>query len=468
MCVCVCSIIIIFKVHSNRKMAKSSLRIVFYTTELVGPQNACIGFAQTLNDRGHDVSFFTTTESMPKYRKFGFKCLELKNDDDEKSAPDDMDSVSKFVKKLAKYGFLSDLTPLKKLRALGRFFEETFADASRKFNSQIKQYLQNEHFDLIIIDCEIFPSSLIAVNRPWIYLFCSHPIGLFQSDKLPPFISDFATNSDPKTWEIFREELERIFYSIVRNEQRKLFEEFGLPSTKSDDQFIMLSPYLNLYQYPKELDYDDVIDIDRNRFFGVDTFCHFEMDKDGQQFEIPFRDRMKSDDKLVYLSLGSMGSGSVELMKRLVRILAKTKHWYLVSKGKLHDQYELAANMWGDIYVPQTRILSIVDAAILHGGNNGFTEALYHGKPVLIMPMFYDQYHNGVRVVEKKIGLTLNPFRFEDHELVEAIDRLLSDDQFRNRAEKIAKNISERRSKEEACKKIEKIVEEFVDSKQTK
>ena len=230
----------------------------------------------------------------------------------------------------------------------------------------------------------------------------------------------------------------------------------------------MLSPYLNLYQYPKELDYDDVIDIDKNRFFGVDAFCRFEMDEDGQPFEIPFRDRMKSGDKLVYLSLGSMGSGSVELMKRLVGILAKTKHWYLVSKGKLHDQYELAANMWGDKYVPQTRILSIVDAAILHGGNNGFTEALYHGKPVLIMPMFYDQYHNGVRVVEKKIGLTLNPFRFEDHELVEAIDRLLSDDQFRNRAEKIAKNISERRSKEEACKKIEKIVEEFVDSKQTK
>lgn len=172
-------------------MAKSSLRIVFYTTELVGPQNACIGFAQTLNDRGHDVSFFTTTESMPKYRKFGFKCLELKNDDDEKSVPENMDSVSEFVKKLNEFGFLADGTPLEKLRALCRmrFFEESFADVSRKFDAQIKQYLLNGHFDLIIIDGEIFPPSLTVQNRPWIYIFCSHPIGLFQSDKLPPFLS---------------------------------------------------------------------------------------------------------------------------------------------------------------------------------------------------------------------------------------------------------------------------------------
>ena len=450
----------------GKNMAKSSLRIIFYTTELTGPQNACIGLGQTLQERGHDVYFFTTEESMPKYQKYGFKYLELKNVDEKDAEPESKDSVKEYIKLMIEYGFLADHTPLEKLRSLDRmnFFEDTFAGTSRKFDQQIKLYLQKESFDLIIIDCEIFPPSLLTTNRPWIYLFCSHPIGLFQSDKLPPFISDFGTKSDPKTWETFQKELEQIFYSKVRDGQRILFEESGIVQPKSNDRFIMFSPYLNLYQYPKELDYDDCIDIDPDRYVGVDAFCRFESNADGKTFEIPFRNRMKSGDKLVYLSLGSMGSGSVELMKRLVQVLAKTKHWYLVSKGKLHDEYELADNMWGDKYVPQTTILSMVDAAIIHGGNNGFTEALYFGKPVLIMPMFYDQYHNGVRAVEKQVGLTLNPFRFEDNELIDSIDRLLFDDQYRLRTESIAKNIRQRCSKQKACEKIEKIVKEFDDN----
>ena len=45
---------------------------------------------------------------------------------------------------------------------------------------------------------------------------------------------------------------------------------------------------------------------------------------------------------LVYLSLGSLGSADVGLMQRLVDVLGRTEHRYIVSKGPQHDTFELA------------------------------------------------------------------------------------------------------------------------------
>ena len=56
-------------------------------------------------------------------------------------------------------------------------------------------------------------------------------------------------------------------------------------------------------------------------------------------------------------------------MKRIVSVLAKTNHKYIVSKGPRADEYELPENCWGEGFLPQTRILPLVDMVITHGGN---------------------------------------------------------------------------------------------------
>ncbi len=63
-----------------------------------------------------------------------------------------------------------------------------------------------------------------------------------------------------------------------------------------------------------------------------------------------------------------MGSIDVQLMKRIVSVLAKTPHKYIVSKGPLGSEYELPANCWGENFLPQTKILPLVDLVITHGG----------------------------------------------------------------------------------------------------
>jgi UDP:flavonoid glycosyltransferase YjiC (YdhE family) len=174
-------------------------------------------------------------------------------------------------------------------------------------------------------------------------------------------------------------------------------------------------------------------------------------------FEIPEKLRNKSG-KLIYLSMGSMGGTDVELMKRLVSILSKSKHRFIVSKGPLHDQYELADNMWGEKTVPQIKVLSVVDLVITHGGNNTFTETFFFGKPMIVMPLFFDQYDNAQRIEEKGFGIRLNPYDFEENVLLESIEKLLNDEKL---AQKLT-NISERIQSSKSMSKVAELIENLV------
>jgi UDP:flavonoid glycosyltransferase YjiC (YdhE family) len=84
--------------------------------------------------------------------------------------------------------------------------------------------------------------------------------------------------------------------------------------------------------------------------------------------------------------------------------------------------------MTGAEFLPQTSILPQVDLVITHGGNNTVTESLYFGKPMVVLPLFWDQYDNAQRIDECGLGARLDTYRHEPDELLGAVDRLLADD----------------------------------------
>jgi UDP:flavonoid glycosyltransferase YjiC (YdhE family) len=120
-------------------------------------------------------------------------------------------------------------------------------------------------------------------------------------------------------------------------------------------------------------------------------------------------------------------------MKRLIEVLAASPHRFIVSKGPQHTEYDLAPNMWGAEFLPQTTIIPLVDLVITHGGNNTTTEAFHFGKPLVVLPLFWDQYDNAQRVHEQGYGVRLSTYGFTDAELHGAIERLLGDAALRAR-----------------------------------
>src|SRR5690348_14680814 len=168
------------------------------------------------------------------------------------------------------------------------------------------------------------------------------------------------------------------------------------------------------------------------------------------------RDRPEGS-ALIYLSLGSLGSADVDLMRRLVEVLGEAPHRFIVSKGPQHDLYDLAPNMWGEEFVPQPSILPQVDLVITHAGNNTTTECMHFGKPMIALPLFWDQYDNAQRVDETGFGVRLRTYAFEPAELTSSIDRLLAAGELRTRMAGIGAEIRARNGVAAAAGAVEAV-----------
>jgi UDP:flavonoid glycosyltransferase YjiC (YdhE family) len=142
-------------------------------------------------------------------------------------------------------------------------------------------------------------------------------------------------------------------------------------------------------------------------------------------------------------------------MRRLVDVLSATPHRYIVSKGPRADEIDLPDSMWGEARLPQTSILPEVDLVITHGGNNTTTEALHFGKPMIVLPLFWDQYDNAQRVHELGLGVRLPTYAFEDGDLREAVDRLWEEADVRERAAAIGRRVRDVDGKRWAADLIE-------------
>jgi UDP:flavonoid glycosyltransferase YjiC (YdhE family) len=121
--------------------------------------------------------------------------------------------------------------------------------------------------------------------------------------------------------------------------------------------------------------------------------------------------------------------------------MGRTRHRVIVSKGPLADQIRLHDNMTGEAFLPQPTILPLVDVVITHGGNNTVTEAFHHGKPLIVLPIFWDQADNAQRVDELGFGTRLPTYTFDDKALTGAVDRLLADANLRSRLAGISRRL---------------------------
>ena len=103
-----------------------------------------------------------------------------------------------------------------------------------------------------------------------------------------------------------------------------------------------VSPYLNIYLWPKELDYEELRPM-KDNWIRVENFCRITDDK----FEIP-KHLKSGSGKLVFLSMGSFGCANLELMKRLTDVFSRSPHKFIVSKGPVFESHPLPDNMWGE------------------------------------------------------------------------------------------------------------------------
>ena len=81
----------------------------------------------------------------------------------------------------------------------------------------------------------------------------------------------------------------------------------------------------------------------------------------------------------------------------------------------------------------------------------------HHGKPMIVLPLFWDQVDNAQRVDETGFGRRLATYDFADGELTGAIGALLADATLRSRMTGIAERMQASRGTERAADLIERL-----------
>lgn len=89
---------------------------------------------------------------------------------------------------------------------------------------------------------------------------------------------------------------------------------------------------------------------------------------------------------------------------------------------------DVAPNVHLRKWIPQNDLLGHPNTKIFitHCGANGQFEALYHGVPMLGLPMFGDQFYNSLRMVKKGMGIGLEFLNYEEGDIVSSIKEIMT------------------------------------------
>ncbi|KAL2094260.1 hypothetical protein ACEWY4_008979 [Coilia grayii] len=84
-------------------------------------------------------------------------------------------------------------------------------------------------------------------------------------------------------------------------------------------------------------------------------------------------------------------------------------------------------------WMPQNDLLGHpqIKAFVAHGGTNGIQEAIYHGVPVLGVPLFFDQFDNLLRVRERGGGLILELSELNRRTFHESLQEVMHNPSYR-------------------------------------
>ena len=392
--------------------------IVFFPEGAYGPTNNCVGIGQVLRGRGHRIVFIVEESFAGTLEAKGFeeRLMRLGPPPEEPEVP------GQFW-----IDFIRDTAPVFRKSTLEQISEfiaptwQALIDGAKYVNPRLEEIIGEVEPDAIVEDNVVSFPAVMAAGRPWVRIVSCNPAEL-RDPLVAPFSSGYPAD-DRSAWPAFLAEYRRAHADMWAD-----FDAFcrehgagGLANGELGPEFMHESPHLNLYSYPAEADYERANPL-RPNWHRLDSTVRAP----DSSWDLPAH-LAERPGALIYLSLGSLGSADVGLMQRLVDVLGRTEHRVIVSKGPLADQITLHDNMTGEGFLPQPAILPIVDLVITHGGNNTVTEAFHHGKPMIVLPLFWDQVDNAQRVDETGFGRRFPAYDFSDGDFLGAIDALLGD-----------------------------------------
>ncbi|XP_064223671.1 UDP-glucuronosyltransferase 2B7-like [Aotus nancymaae] len=315
-------------------------------------------------------------------------------------------------------------------------------------NKKLMKKLQESRFDVIFADA-IFPGGeLLAelLNIPFVYSLSSslgytlekHGGGfLFPPSYVPVVISEL---SDQMT---FMERVKNMIYTLYFDFWFQLFdmkkwdqfysEVLGRPTTlfetmRKADIWLIRKSWNFQFPYPLLPNIDYV--------GGLHCKPANPLPKEMEEFV-----QSSGENGVVVFSLGSMVSNMTEERANVIAsALAKIPQKVLWRfDGNKPDA--LGPNTRLYKWIPQNDLLGHpkTRAFITHGGANGIYEAIYHGIPMVGIPLFADQPDNIAHMKARGAAVTVDFNTMSSTDLLNALKTVINDPLYKENIMKLSK-----------------------------
>ncbi len=285
--------------------------IAFFPEGAYGPTNNCVGIGDVLRRRGHRVVFIVEESFAGALEAQGFEERLMRLG----PPPAADEEPGQFWK-----DFIRDTAPVFRtptIEQLETFIAPTFQallDGARYVDDRLREIIDEVRPDVIVEDNVVAFPALPASGVPWVRIASCNPAEI-KDEEVPPPFSGYGAGERARWDEYWAE------YRRTHADMHAAFDAFcverGAPPLPELD-FIHESPHLNLYLYPDEADYARATPLD-GRWINLQSSVRTT----DAAWELP-EPLASADGPLLYLSLGSLGSGDVELMQKLIDSLADT------------------------------------------------------------------------------------------------------------------------------------------------
>ncbi len=226
-----------------------------------------------------------------------------------------------------------------------------------------------------------------------------------------------------------------------------------------EDAFAVTSPWLTLFNYPRQLVADRPAgELGATHWLGS-TVRPESLDAELAGWLVA------SDDKrpTIYVSFGSFLSAREDALRRVVAALKKRPWRVILATGIAAPENlgELPAEWLIRPYLPQVAVLDACDAVITHGGNNTMTETLSAGLPMVVGPFSTDQFAGAETLRKNGLAAVFDPNRSTSAEITRAVERVLTDP-YRQRVSTLGVTLRARPGAETAVTLLGDLVESCV------
>ena len=163
----------------------------------------------------------------------------------------------------------------------------------------------------------------------------------------------------------------------------------------------------------------------------------------------------KRRDKLIYISMGTVNNDMISFYKSCISSLTNTDYQVIMSVGNLVsvDEFEkLPENISIYSHVDQIAVLEKADVFVSHCGMNSVSESLYFEVPLVMLPQTAEQ--KGVSERVSQFGAGIKPDNSDGASVLRAINKILSDDTYKQNTKKIAEGFKNSSGAKGAADKI--------------